>query len=98
MNKKEFTQEVARRSMLTEYVIDELFNISSQLSAEILMRGETVEIPKFGRIVIRKRNGKNLRTGTSDEVMSSLCMYPAFDLAKSFKNRVKNGIKSVKVQ
>jgi len=98
LNKKEFIQEVAKRSMLTEYVIDELFNISSQLSAETLMHGETVEIPKFGKIVIRKRNGKNLRSGLGNEVTSSLCTYPAFELAKTFKNKVKNSMRPIKKQ
>ena len=51
MNKKDFTNEVAKRCMVTPYVVDEIFNVSSGVVIENLLKGEQVEIPKLGKFI-----------------------------------------------
>ena len=38
LNKKDFTNEVAKRCMVTPYVVDEIFNISSGVIIENLLK------------------------------------------------------------
>ena len=55
MNKKEFVEEVAKRCMLTSYVVEEVFNVSFGVISENLLRGQKVEIPKLGSFSTRER-------------------------------------------
>lgn len=88
LNKKDFTEEVANRCMVTKYVVDEIFNVASGLVAEKLISGESVELPKLGKFEIREMNSKNLVFSNNDH-----CIFPAFKVSNMLKNRVKNGHK-----
>lgn len=92
MNKKEFVEEVAKRCMLTKYVVDEIYNVSSGLVAEKLILGEPVELPNMGKFEIREKNAKNLIS-----VKDGVCFYPSFKIGNMLKNRVKNGHKYAKM-
>lgn len=92
LNKKEFIEEVADRSMLTKYVVDEIYNISYGIIAEKLISGESIELPNLGRFEVRKKNAKNLIS-----VNDGFCAYPAFKIGNALKNRVKNGHKYKKI-
>lgn len=91
LNKKDFIEEVANRSMLTKYVVEEIYNLSYGIIAEKLISGESVELPNIGKFEIRKKNAKNLIS-----VNDGLCVYPAFKIGNALKNRIKNGHKYVK--
>lgn len=92
LNKKEFTNEVAKRCMVTPYVVDEIFNISSGVIIENLLKGEQVEIPKIGKFILREKKEttyKNLY-GNSEKTVGRMT-YPLFQVTNNIKNRVKNG-------
>ena len=92
LNKNEFINEVAKRCNVPSYIIVESFNVISNVVAERLISGETVEFPKIGRFYMVKRKemtGKNL-FGKSEKELNP-CTYPSFKIFKSLKNRVKNG-------
>ncbi len=94
MNKKEFINEVAKRSMVTDYMVNEIYNISSELVAEKLISDEEVEIPKLGRFRLSTRKAtiyKNL-FGKKEKTVA-MTTYPIFKICNSLKMRVKNGHK-----
>lgn len=88
LNKKDFIEEVSHRSMLTKYVIAEIYNLSYGIIAEKLISGEAVELPNLGKFEIREKKAKNL-IATPD----GTCVYPAFKIGNALKNRIKNGHK-----
>lgn len=94
MTKKDFTDEVAKRCMVTPYVVEEIYNVSSGLIAETLIRGEQVEVPKLGKFVLKEKKEttyKNLYGG--ENVTVGKTFYPLFQVATWLKTRVKNGHK-----
>lgn len=94
MNKKEFINEVAKRCMVTDYMVNEIYNISSELIAERLISDEDVEIPRLGRFRLTTRNAtiyKNLFGKKEKSVETTT--YPTFRICNSLKTRVKNGHK-----
>lgn len=92
LNKKEFIEEVAKRCMLTTYVVEEIYNVSSGLIAEKLISGESVTIPNIGKFEVREMNAKNLAFSNSNT-----CVYPALKVSNMLKNRIKNGYKYKKM-
>lgn len=99
LNKKEFIEEVSRRCMVTNYVVEEIYNISSGLVTEKLIVGEDVELPKFGKFTLSTRKamvGKNL-FGDSEKSLQQ-CIYPSFKICNAIKTRVKNGHKYQKAR
>lgn len=84
LNKKEFIEEVAKRCMVKKYVIEEICNVSSELIAERLIAGDSVELPNIGRFEIREMNSKNFVFSKHDS-----CIYPGFKVSTSLKNRIK---------
>ena len=95
MNKKDFVKEVAKRSELSEYAINEIYNVSYELIAETLIRGENVEISKIGTFVLNTKKAKNL-FGENKGVLK-VCVYPSFRISDRLKSRVKDGYKYKKV-
>lgn len=98
MNKTDFSNEVARRCMVTSYVVDEIYNVSSGLVAEKMIAGEQVELPKFGKFTFKKRKGtiyKNLYGG-KDKIVDET-VHPTFTMSPALKNRIKNGYKYKKI-
>lgn len=94
MNKKDFINEVARRCMVTPYVVEEIYNVSSGLVAETLISGEQVEIPKMGKFILKEKKAttyKNLY-GCEEKTVDKT-IYPLFQVATWLKTRVKNGHK-----
>lgn len=92
LNKKDFTNEVAKRCMVTPYVVDEIFNISSGVVIEYLLKGQQVEIPQLGKFVLREKKAttyKNLY-GSKEKTVGKMT-YPLFQVTNNIKNRVKNG-------
>lgn len=98
LNKKDFISEVAKRCMITPYVVEEIYNVSSGLVAETLIKGEQIEIPKMGKFVLKEKKEttyKNLYGGESKTVGKTV--YPLFQVASWLKTRVKNGHKYDKI-
>lgn len=98
MNKKDFTNEVAKRCMVTPYVVDEIFNVSSGVVIENLLKGEQVEIPKLGKFILKEKKEttyKNLY-GNNEKTIGKMT-YPLFQVANNIKNRVKNGFQYKKI-
>lgn len=93
MNKKEFTEEVANRCMVTKYVVDEIFNVSCGLAIEKMLKGEQVEIPKFGKFLIKTRSPRTYKKffGKDNYTVDGY-VYPSFQVSSSIKNRVRNGV------
>ena len=89
MNKKEFIREIAHRSGLSEYSVNEIYNISYELVAEKLISGENVDLPKVGSFVLITKNARNILQGTAANIARS-CVYPYFKTSETLKNRVKN--------
>lgn len=92
LNKKDFINEVAKRCMVTPYVVDEIFNVSSGVIIENLLKGNQVEIPKLGKFILREKKEttyKNLY-GNSEKTVGRMT-YPLFQVTNNIKNRVKNG-------
>lgn len=98
MNKKEFINEVAKRCMITDYLVNEIYIISSELIAEKLISGEDVELPKLGwfRLTTRKATVYKNLFGKKEKV-SEITTYPIFKICNSLKTRVKNGHKYEKI-
>ena len=92
MNKKEFVEEVAKRCMLTSYVVEEVFNVSFGVISENLLRGQKVEIPKLGSFSTRERRDTEYKNlfGKGTQVIEGY-QYPAFQVAAGLKNKVKQG-------
>lgn len=95
MNKREFIREIARRSGLSEYTVNEIYNISYELVAETLISGEPVDIPKTGSFVLITKNARNLLQGTEGDIART-CIYPYFKTSETLKNRVKNAVRHKK--
>lgn len=98
LNKKDFTNEVAKRCMVTPYVVDEIFNVSSGVAIENLLKGEQVEIPQLGKFILKKKKEttyKNLY-GHSEKTVGEMT-YPIFQVSNNIKNRVKNGFQYKKI-
>lgn len=94
MNKIDFINEVAKRTMISNYAIEEIYNVSFELAIEMLISGEDVEIPKLGvfKLTTRKeREGQNLFNSQNKTLAQ--CTYPTFKISALFKNRVKNAMK-----
>lgn len=94
LNKCDFIKEVAKRSMLSEYAVEEVFISASGLIAERLISEDDIEIPKLGRFELVERKsmtGKNL-FGNNEKKLDA-CKYPIFKICSSIKIRVKNGCK-----
>lgn len=94
MTKNEFIKEVAKRCKIAEYVIEEIYNVSSELTIERLIGGENVELPTMGWFKLKERGEvtyKNL-FGNKEKTVDR-CIYPTFLLCNNIKNRVKNGHK-----
>lgn len=94
MTKSEFIKEVAIRCGVSSYAVEEVYNVSSNLIAEKLIKDEKIEVPNFGEFILRKKYAKNL-FGCEDPAEKE-CVYPAFKMCNSIKIRVKNGKKYTK--
>lgn len=94
LNKKEFIKEAAKRSHLSEYAVNEIYNVSCELVAEALIHGDSIEIPKLGTFLLYKKKGKNLFGSSGDTL--KLCVYPAFKIGTGLKQRIKNGYSYLK--
>lgn len=86
MNKKQFIKELSKRTGLSEYTIDEIYNVSSELTIETLILGEEVELPKIGKFNINRKNATNL----FGDFNKKTCTYPTFKMNNRIKERVKN--------
>ena len=98
MNKKSFVEEVSKRCMITTYVLDEIFNVSSGVIIENLLKGEQVEVPQLGKFVLKEKKEttyKNLY-GNNEKIVGKM-VYPLFQITNNIKNRVKNGYNSKKI-
>lgn len=97
LNKKDFTNEVAKRCMVTPYVVDEIFNISSGVAVEELLKGNQVEIPKMGKFTLKERKSTTYKGlfGKEDCTIEKY-VYPHFQIANFIKTKVKNGVKNPK--
>lgn len=97
MNKKDFTNEVAKRCMVTPYVVDEIFNISSGVAVEELLKGNQVDIPKMGKFILKERKSTSYNGlfGKEDCTIDGY-VYPHFQVANFIKTKIKNGVKSPK--
>lgn len=94
LNKKDFTNEVAKRCMVTPYVVDEIFNISSGVAVEELLKGNQVEIPKMGKFTLKERKSTAYKGlfGKEDCTVGGY-VYPHFQIANFIKTKIKNGVK-----
>ena len=94
LNKKDFTNEVEKRCMITPYVVDEIFNISSGVAVEELLKGNQVEIPKMGKFTLKKRKSTSYKGlfGKEDCTVGGY-VYPHFQVANFIKTKIKNGVK-----
>lgn len=90
MKKNEFTEEVAKRSGLSVYMIEEIYNVSSNLIIEKMIGMDSVVVPKLGTFSMGKKNAKNLFGDKSGN--SKTCLYPTFKICNALKTRVKNGL------
>lgn len=84
--------------MITTYVLDEIFNVSSGVIIENLLKGEQVEVPQLGKFVLKEKKEttyKNLY-GNNEKIVGKM-VYPLFQITNNIKNRVKNGYNSKKI-
>lgn len=98
LNKNDFINEVAKRCMVSPYVVDEIFNVSSGVIIENLLKGNQVEIPKLGKFILREKKEttyKNLYGNR--EITIGKMTYPLFQVTNNIKNRVKNGHQQKKI-
>lgn len=86
MTKNEFIKEVAKRGRFSNYAVEEMFNVSSNLIVESLINGESVDVPGLGSFKINEKNGKNLFGNESVNFIK----YPIFKICNAIKVRVKN--------
>lgn len=92
MNKNDFINEVARRCTVAPYVVDEIFNASSGIVVENLLKGTNVDLPGLGKFVLKERKEatyKNLY-GSNEKTIGKI-IYPLFQVTGQIKKRVKNG-------
>lgn len=84
--------EVSKRCMVTPYVVDEIFNISSGVAVEELLRGNQVEIPKLGKFTLKERKTTAYKKlfGKEERMIEGYA-YPSFQVANLIKTKVKNG-------
>ena len=92
LNKKEFIEEVSRRSKLSDYIIDEIYHVSSELVAETLIHDEDIEIPTLGTFSLNRKEAKNLFGNVAGDE-SKVCIYPSFKISNKLRERVKNNYK-----
>lgn len=98
LNKKDFVEEVAKRCMVTTYVVDEIFNISSGITIEELLKGNQVEIPKIGKFMLKERKPTAYKgLFGKDNCTLEGYSYPHFQVANSIKTKVKKGKQSPKL-
>ena len=95
LNKKEFIEEISKRCQMTTYAVEELYTVSSGLVAERLIAGEEIELPQFGKFVLKEKYARHLLSGQGS-MAYCLFIYPAFQFAFGLKTRFKNGCKSPK--
>lgn len=87
MKKKEFIEEVAKRSNISSYTAEKLFSITANLIIEKLADKQTVEIPCLGKFMLKDKNCKNLFGQVSGNTMK--CFYPAFIVSDNIKKSIK---------
>lgn len=98
MNKTDFINEVAKRCMITKYVVEEIYNVSGGIIAEKLISGEDVDVPQLGKFTTRTKQAttyKNLFGEKEKYVQEST--YPIFKICSPLKTRIKNGFKYNKI-
>lgn len=95
LNKKEFIEEVANRCMLTPYVIEEIYNVSSGLIIEKLICGESIDIAHVGKFKLNERGETTYKNlfGKQEKTIEKT-VYPTFLICNNIKNRVKNSYKN----
>lgn len=97
LNKNDFVNEVSKRCMVTPYVVEEIFNVSSSITIEELLKGRQVEIPKMGKFVLKKRKSTSYKKlFGKDNCTIQEYTYPSFQIANFIKTKIKNGAKSPK--
>ncbi|MCI8598583.1 MAG: HU family DNA-binding protein [Lachnospiraceae bacterium] len=89
MNKRDFIKEASRRTGISTYAIDEVYNITYELIVEKLIHNETIELPKIGCFSLTEKNAKGLLCGDQRN-MERKCTYPLFKINESLKKRIKN--------
>lgn len=94
MTKNEFIKEVARRGKFSNYAVEEMFNVSSNLIVEILINGESVDVPGLGVYKTKSRGETTYKNlfGMKEKTISSV-IYPSFSISNTIKTRVKNTYK-----
>lgn len=98
LNKKEFINEVSKRCRVTDYMVNEIYNISSELIAEKLISDEEVELPKLGHFRLTTRKATVYKNLFGErEKFSETTTYPVFKICNSLKTRIKNGHKYDKI-
>ena len=78
--------------MITPYVVDEVFNVSSGVAVEELLKGNQVEIPKMGKFILKERKSTayNGLFGKENCIVDGY-VYPRFQVANVIKTKIKNG-------
>lgn len=94
LNKKDFINEVAKRSMVTPYLVDEIFRVLSDVTTEELLKGNQVEIPKMGKFTLKERKPTSYKKlfGKENCTVDGY-VYPYFQVANCIKTKVKNRFK-----
>lgn len=93
LTKDEFISELASRSMFSQYAVKELFNLSSEIVVDTVIKGENVELPFLGGFSLSKRKMsvyKNL-FGEKEKLINSTT-YPTFKISTTLKSRIKKRI------
>lgn len=88
LTKNEFVNEVAKRTGLNKYIINEIYSVTYELIVEKLIHNEVIELPKLGTFCLAKKNAKGLLCGNQRN-MEKKCIYPLFKINDSLKKRVK---------
>ncbi len=89
LNKKEFINEIAKRTGKSKYDVAEIYHVTYELITEKLIHKECVEIPRIGRFTMVEKNAKGLLYGNKKN-MEKKCLYPSFKINECLKKRIKN--------
>lgn len=87
LRKKEFIEEVAKRSNVSSYTAEKLFSITSNLIIEKLTEKQSIEIPSLGKFMLKDKECKNLFGEIPTK--SRKCFYPVFTISSNIKKSIK---------
>ncbi len=90
LNKKSLIELVAEKQGLTKKAATEIYDLVVEEMTKTLKKGGTVDVPGFGKFVVKKRKARTgINPTTKEKIKIPASKVPGFKPAKALKEVVK---------